>query len=141
MYRLNLNYNTVNTKWEIIGISVHGSAQNSSPSDEPLPRTTPDQHPLLLKKPGLVQKNVSIPYLHLNQLLCDIAGAGDAFARNQLKNEQNISVNAETFILPTAEQFLHSLKEAIVAAGLAVSKYGTMESFPYLEVKEKLEYF
>ncbi|CAG8632694.1 23894_t:CDS:10, partial [Cetraspora pellucida] len=82
--------------------------------------------------------------------LCDTTGAGDAFtgyfiaslARNQLKNEQNISIDVESFILPTAEQFLDSLKEAIVAAGLAVSKYGTMESFPYLEeVKEKLEYF
>ncbi|CAG8801501.1 6502_t:CDS:1, partial [Racocetra fulgida] len=65
--------------------------------------------------------------------LRDTTGAGDAFtgyfvaslARNQLKNEKNsglISVDSESSILPTAEQFLDSLKEAIVAAGLAVSK-------------------
>ncbi|CAG8609328.1 14692_t:CDS:2 [Dentiscutata erythropus] len=85
--------------------------------------------------------------------LCDTTGAGDVFTgyfvagltRNQPKNEHNsdlISADTKSPILPTAEQFLDSLKEAIVAAGLAVSKYGAMESFPDLkEVKEKLESF
>ncbi|CAG8597111.1 17600_t:CDS:2 [Acaulospora morrowiae] len=73
----------------------------------------------------------------------DSTGAGDAFtgyfvasiARNQQKYMQE---SEET----SAQVFLNALKEATVAAGLAVSKPGAMESIPYWnDVQKNIESF
>ncbi|RIA81529.1 Ribokinase-like protein [Glomus cerebriforme] len=71
----------------------------------------------------------------------DTTGAGDTFigyfvsgiVRN-LKHERRVDSNV---ILPTSETFLNALKEATVAASLAVGQLGAMESIPsFIDVQK-----
>ncbi|GBC09057.1 hypothetical protein RclHR1_08590008 [Rhizophagus clarus] len=85
------------------------------------------------------QKIFNLPAFKTKVL--DTTGAGDTFTGyfvasivRSLKQGRN---NNFSTILPTAENFLNALKEATVAAGLAVSQPGAMESIPsYSDVQK-----
>jgi ribokinase len=90
------------------------------------------------------QKMFNLPAFKAKVL--DTTGAGVTFigyfissiVRN-LKHRRSVDLNVSAMNLPTEEIFLNALKEATVAAGLAVSQLGAMESIPsYSDVQAML---
>ncbi|CAG8520605.1 11126_t:CDS:2 [Diversispora eburnea] len=82
------------------------------------------------------KKIFTLPSLKIK--VCDTTGAGDTFigyfVASLVRNQQEKIIQEEDQI------FLMALKEATVAAGLAVSKLGAMESIPHLtDVRKNLK--
>jgi ribokinase len=89
------------------------------------------------------QKMFNLPAFKTKVL--DTTGAGDTFtgyftsgivrSLKQRRTNNSFSTN-----LPTSEDFLNALKEATVAAGLAVSQPGAMESIPSFSDVQKSKF-